>query len=170
MKKGFALVLAIAFSAGCLLHALAEEGFAFRNTRWGMTQEEVLASEPNGRSYASDTSIGFVELTIADQIPASVLFSFGPDGKLYRAGYTIRGTDNEKLEFYDFLKKLLVTECGEPNVEFDDLDFVDGKWDGIRLETYATEQSNIYFSMIGISSGISMDLYYEDIAYAREAD
>lgn len=89
-------------------------GFNFRKTTWGMSREQVKASEnsaPTGDKPEVVTYRGEVE-----GIPVIVGYLFDGD-KLVRAGYLMQGSyedPNSYISDYDKVKDFLINEYGTP--------------------------------------------------------
>ena len=92
-----------------------EENYDFRNTRWGMSKEDVLGSEPGEPVVKIDTQIGYFTEILDKNIYVAFIFD---DEHLVSALYALRDT-REKLDdsFKDFedFKKILIMKYGEPN-------------------------------------------------------
>jgi hypothetical protein len=92
-----------------------EEDYDFRNTRWGMSKEDVLESESGEPVVKIDTQIGYFTEILDKNIYVAFIFD---DEQLVSALYALRDT-REKLDdsFKDFenFKKILIMKYGEPN-------------------------------------------------------
>ena len=92
-----------------------EEDYDFRNTRWGMSKEDVLASESGEAVVQTDTQIGYFTEILDKNIYVAFIFD---DERLVSSLYALRDM-REKLEdsFMDFedFKKILTMKYGEPN-------------------------------------------------------
>jgi len=93
----------------------SEEDYDFRNTRWGMSKEDILASEAGEPVAQADTQIGYFTKILDKNI--YVAFIFAKD-QLISALYALRDM-REKLDdsFGDFadFKQILTMKYGEPN-------------------------------------------------------
>lgn len=121
MKKLLLLVFAAALGFGAVScrdgkDSKTKEGgeFSFRKTTWGMSREQVKASEdttPTGDNPEVITYRGEVE-----GIPAIVGYLFDGD-KLTRAGYLMQGSyedPNSYISDYNKVKDFLIDEHGTP--------------------------------------------------------
>ncbi len=121
MKKFLLLVFAAALGIGAVScrdgkDSKTKEGgeFSFRKTTWGMSREQVKASEdatPTGDNPEVITYRGEVE-----GIPAIVGYLFDGD-KLVRAGYLMQGSyedPNSYISDYNKVKDFLINEHGTP--------------------------------------------------------
>ena len=92
-----------------------QEDFNFRNTRWGMSKEDVLASESGEPVVKTETQIGY--FTEISDMNIYVAFIFGNE-LLVSTLYALRDM-REKLDdsFKDFenFKKILTMKYGESN-------------------------------------------------------
>lgn len=99
-----------------ILCAKEESNYNFRNTKWGMTREEVKLSEGKRKTIpsAQENMLVFID-TIADR--EFLLFYRFVDNKLARAGYNliaIYPKSKEYIENYKTIKDLLIKKYGEP--------------------------------------------------------
>ena len=121
MKKFLLLVFAAALGFAAVScrdgkDSKTKEGgeFSFRKTTWGMSREQVKASEdttPTGDNPEVITYRGEVE-----GIPAIVGYLFDGD-KLTRAGYLMQGSyedPNSYISDYNKVKDFLINEHGTP--------------------------------------------------------
>ena len=93
----------------------AHEDYDFRNTRWGMSKKDVLASESREPVVQTDTQIGY--FTEISDMNIYVAFIFGNE-LLASTLYALRDMrENLDDSFKDFenLKKNLTLKYGEPN-------------------------------------------------------
>lgn len=93
----------------------SEEDYDFRNTRWGMSKEDVMASESGEPVVHTDTQIGYFTEILDKNIYEAFIFD---NGLLVSALYALRDmrenlTDSFK-DFADF-KQILTMKYGEPN-------------------------------------------------------
>ena len=92
-----------------------QEDLNFRNTRWGMSKEDVLASEAGQPVVKTDTQIGYFIEILDKNIYVAFIFD---NERLVSALYALRDM-REKLDdsFKDFedFKKILTMKYGEPN-------------------------------------------------------
>jgi hypothetical protein len=93
----------------------SEEDFNFRNTRWGMSKEDILASESGEPVVQTDTQIGYFTEILDKNIYVAFIFD---NEHLGSALYALRDM-REKLDdaFRDFadFKQILTMKYGEPN-------------------------------------------------------
>ncbi len=92
-----------------------DEDYDFRNTRWGMTKEEVLASEQAEPVVHTDNQIGYFTQILDKNIYVAFVFE---EDRLFSSLYALRDMrDNLEDSFRDFedLKKILTMKYGEPN-------------------------------------------------------
>lgn len=144
--------------------------FDFRKAKWGMTENEVRASE-TGKFY-TDIVNGFVyEDRIAD-MNAFVFYMFGSN-KLAMASYMIdkeHSNKNDYISDFKTLKNLLIKKYGEPyldktiwknNLYKNDLDdygmaisvghlVYTAKWSHIGTEIFLRLSGDNYKIMLGI--------------------
>jgi len=92
-----------------------EEDFNFRNTRWGMSKKDVLASESGETVVQTDTQIGYFAEILAKNIYVAFIFD---NEHLVSALYALRdmrkNLDDSFKDFEDF-KQILTMKYGEPN-------------------------------------------------------
>jgi len=93
----------------------SEEDYDFRNTRWGMSKEDILASEAGEPVAQTDTQIGYFTKILDKNIYMAFIFA---NDQLVSALYALRDM-REKLDdsFRDFedFKQILTMKYGEPN-------------------------------------------------------
>ena len=93
----------------------SEEDYDFRNTRWGMSKEDILASEAGESIVQTDTQIGYFTEILDKNIYVAFIFD---NEHLGSALYALRDM-REKLDdaFRDFadFKQILTMKYGEPN-------------------------------------------------------
>ena len=93
----------------------SEEDYDFRNTRWGMSKEDILASEAGEPVVQTDTQIGYFSKILDKNIYVAFIFA---NDQLISALYALRDM-REKLDdsFRDFadFKQILTMKYGEPN-------------------------------------------------------
>jgi hypothetical protein len=92
-----------------------EEDYDFRNTRWGMSKEDVLASESGEPVVQTDTQIGYFTQIVDKNIYMAFVFD---NEQLVSALYALRdmreNLDDSFKDFEDF-KKILTMKYGESN-------------------------------------------------------
>jgi len=112
-----------------------EEDFNFRNTRWGMSKEDVLASESEEPVVQTDTQIGYFTKILDKNIYVAFIFA---NDRLVSTLYALRDTrenlDDFFKDFEDF-KQILVMKYGEPNAGQGDVwvDPSSGDEDGLQV-------------------------------------
>ncbi len=93
----------------------SEEDYDFRNTRWGMSKEDVLASESGKPVVQTDPQLGYFTEILDKNIYVAFIFD---NDRLVSTLYALRDM-REKLEdsFKDFedFKQVLTMKYGEPN-------------------------------------------------------
>ena len=93
----------------------SEENYDFRNARWGMSKEDILASEAGEPVVQTDTQIGYFSKILDKNIYVAFIFA---NDQLISALYALRDM-REKLDdsFRDFadFKQILTMKYGEPN-------------------------------------------------------
>ena len=88
--------------------------FNFRKTTWGMSRDQVKASEDTKPTGEKQEVITFRDALAG--IPAIVGYIFD-GGKLIRAGYLMRGTHDNPDQYvkdYDKVKTLMIKRYGAP--------------------------------------------------------
>ena len=93
-----------------------EEEFNFRNTNWGMSQADVLASEALEPVVKTDTQIGY----FTDILDKSIFVAFNfTDDQLVSALYALRDVrenlDDSFKDFEDFKQILTSVRTGIQN-------------------------------------------------------
>jgi hypothetical protein len=93
----------------------SEEDYDFRNTRWGMSKGDVLASEAGEPVAKTDTQIGYFIEILDKNIYVAFIFD---NEHLVSALYALRDMrekpDDSFKDFEDF-KKILTMKYGESN-------------------------------------------------------
>lgn len=92
-----------------------EEDFNFRNTSWGMSKIDVLASESMEPVVKTDTQIGYFTEILDKNI--YLAFNFADDqliSALYALRYMRENLDDSCKDFEDF-KQILTMKYGDPN-------------------------------------------------------
>ena len=93
----------------------SEEDYDFRDTRWGMSKEDVLASESGEPVVKTDTQIGYFAEIVDKNIYVAFIFD---NEHLVSALYALRDMrENLEDSFKDFedFKRILTMKYGEPN-------------------------------------------------------
>jgi hypothetical protein len=92
-----------------------KEDYDFRNTRWGMSKEDVLVSEPGEPVVQIDTQIGYFTEILDMNIYLAFIFD---NERLVSALYALKDVrenlDDSLKDFEDF-KHILTMKYGEPN-------------------------------------------------------
>jgi hypothetical protein len=92
-----------------------EEHYDFRNTRWGMTEKEVLASESGEPVVLTDTQIGYSTKILDKNIYLAFIFH---NKHLVSALYALKdireNLDDSLKDFEDF-KQILTMKYEAPN-------------------------------------------------------
>lgn len=98
-----------------------EEDYDFRNTRWGMSKEDVLASESGEPVVRTDSQIGYFTEILDKNIYVAFIFD---NEHLFSTLYALRDVreklNNSVKDFEDF-KQILTMKYGEPNAGQGDL-------------------------------------------------
>lgn len=95
----------------------ADENFTFRNTRWGMSLEEVKVSEPLEPAQTAGDMIGYKTKVLQKDVLLAYIFA---DKKLVRAKYVLAERHSNKTDFiqdYKDFKKILTEKYGKPKRE-----------------------------------------------------
>ncbi|MGE4194620.1 MAG: hypothetical protein AB7E51_14625 [Pseudodesulfovibrio sp.] len=114
MKRAFASIMVVTILCSI---AHAEDKFDFRKTRWGMTKEEVIASEgENQRLESSRDELYFQE--VIDGIAFFVSYDF-IDNRLVSASYiqekSFDSTSEDCIKTFFIFSKLLEENYGKVN-------------------------------------------------------
>lgn len=184
MRKAIFLLFLISFGAAFIACSgdkngedeSKESNYNFRNVRWGMNQEEVLASEKlTPATKRPDLILYRGEY---DGMKALIGFNF-EDKKLVRAGYLMRESyedPNSFIKDFEGIKRKLIEEYGSPasdviswkegeKVEEDPEKFGEAVCEG-RLMYYAlweTAKSLIKLRLDGLNEKCQLGLQYESI-------
>lgn len=93
------------------------EKYNFRKANWGMSREQVRATEDKKPDFEDDTSLGYdVKINGKD---FRCIYGFLED-KLYNGGYGFAGkhtNDNLYIDDYEELKKILTKKYGKPKTD-----------------------------------------------------
>lgn len=109
MKPAYALLFA---AVAC--DAVAAD---FRSADFGMSREQVRASEPDAKWLASGEQIGFITEVAGLSVQATYVFI---NDEFYMGGYSVvepHADDNAYLNDYDRLKSLLAEKYGKPQTD-----------------------------------------------------
>jgi len=146
--------------------------FDFRKTKWGMTKEQVKATESVKLTGATDTLLNYSS-EIAG-MNATIGFSFSED-KLYRASYAFNEEHTNKNNYisdYENVKEILTREYGSPKSDSsewrNDLYENDPQYWGLAislghvvyLTTWETETTEILLILGGDNYKISFGVVY----------
>ncbi|PKP55767.1 hypothetical protein CVT91_14760 [Candidatus Atribacteria bacterium HGW-Atribacteria-1] len=119
-RKSITLLgLIVFFIFSLFLTILAkEQAYDFRKTNWGMSKEQVRATEEKRPDFEADTTLGY-DVTISGKDFACI-YSFLED-KLYNSGYFFTGEHTNKnlyIDDYEELKETLTKKYGKPKMDF----------------------------------------------------
>lgn len=120
MKSRRLLLIVLFILVIFILVLSAEEvKFDFRKANWGMSVEQVKASEDKKPDFEGDIASGFI-LSYEVQIDSKDYYCvyFFLEDKLYNTGYAFsenHTNKNDYIQDYDGLKGLLIKKYGEPN-------------------------------------------------------
>lgn len=151
-----------------------EEGFTFRKTKWGMSQQQVHETEGKQPVLQEADKIIYQDKLL--NLGTKVIYYF-EKGKLFKGTYFFDGTFTNQVEYivnYKKLKHALKDKYGSPssdnNAELDEMD--DFSYDhmgelvsrGVHdLETkWETPSTNITLLLSGkdLMSKVRLELYY----------
>lgn len=121
MKKKiflWGLVILLIFSLTLII--LAEERVCdFRQTNWGMSKEQVKATENKEVIYEGDNNLGHaVTYGVEIGIKSYYCIYYFLEDKLYTAGYMSTEEYSNKNDYildYEEIKEILIKKYGEPN-------------------------------------------------------
>ena len=119
MKKNVSILLIIlCILAVSILILFAEEAkYDFRKTNWGMSKEQVKATEDKKPDFEDNTMLSY-EVTISEKdFECAYLFL---EDKLYGSGYLFFGEHTNKnlyIDDYEELKEILTKEYGKPKID-----------------------------------------------------
>lgn len=92
----------------------AEENYSFRKTRWGMSPDEVKASEPLEVAHSNEEMIGYKTRVLQKDVLLVYIFA---DKKLVRSKYILAESHSNKTDFiqdYKDFQKILTEKYGKP--------------------------------------------------------
>ncbi len=134
MKKALVILMAFLFAAlvfGCssavsdtddgIMQTTTPEiktGTDFRNAAWGMSADEVIATEGHQPDDKEKDAILYTDKEVAG-LDAAVLFQFNSD-QLISGSYIIKEVhtnENAYIDDYNQLKEALISKYGEPTVD-----------------------------------------------------
>jgi hypothetical protein len=119
VKKNVPILLIIlCILAVSTLILFAEEAkYDFRKTNWGMSKEQVKATEDKKPDFEDNTMLSY-EVTISEKdFECAYLFL---EDKLYGSGYLFFGEHTNKnlyIDDYEELKEILTKEYGKPKID-----------------------------------------------------
>ncbi len=99
----------------------AEVKYDFRKTNWGMSKEQVKATENKNPDFEDDAMLGY-DVTISGK-DFACMYSFLED-KLYESGYIFAGehtNENLYIDDYEELKETLTKKYGKPKMDFSEV-------------------------------------------------
>lgn len=164
-----------------------EVKYALRNVNWGMSIQDVIASEEQDYTYfyEDSNSLLYNNVTAGNVTFSSLMYAFDTNDALYRATYMAKDThtsDNLYVEDYNSLNTKLTSLYGEPNdikeIWHDDL--YKGKTDkyGIAVakgdltlsSRWITDTTEIGLLLIGDNYECSLAIIYTDINYQSNSN
>jgi hypothetical protein len=98
-----------------------EQAYDFRKTNWGMSREQVKATEDKKPDFEADTMLGY-DVTISGKDFACI-YTFLED-KLYNSGYFFTGEHTNKnlyIDDYEELKETLTKKYDKPKTDISGL-------------------------------------------------
>ena len=114
------LIVLFIFSLSLMILA-KEQVYDFRKTNWGMSKEQVKATEGKKPDFEADTMLGY-DVTISGKDFACI-YTFLED-KLYNSGYFFTGEHTNKnlyIDDYEELKETLTKKYGKPKTDISGL-------------------------------------------------
>jgi len=151
-----------------------EQTYDFRETTWGMSKEQVKATEDKKPDFEADTMLGY-DVTISGK-DFSCIYSFLED-KLYNSGYFFTGEHTNKnlyIDDYEELKETLTKKYGKPKTDIpglwkNDLYKDDKSHWGMAISvghltygaSWETSTTEIYLMLSGDNYEISLILSYD---------
>jgi hypothetical protein len=116
MKKNISLLIILCILVISNLVLFAEETkYDFRKANWGMSKEQVKATEDKKPDIDADTALGYSNIMIGGE-PFTCVYLFLED-KLYHSGYSPFVTHTNKnlyIDDYENLKETLTKKYGKP--------------------------------------------------------
>lgn len=119
MKKNVSILLIILciLAISTLILFAEEVKYDFRKTKWGMSKEQVKATENKKPDFEDNTKLSY-EVTISEKdFECAYLFL---EDKLYGSGYLFFGEHTNKnlyIDDYEELKEILTKEYGKPKID-----------------------------------------------------
>ena len=119
MKKNVSILLIVLLILVIFTLILFAEGakYDFRKTNWGMSKEQVKATEDKKPGFETDTKLGY-EVKIG-RYKFACMYSF-LENKLYESGYIFTGKHTNKnlyIDDYEELKETLTKKYGKPKMD-----------------------------------------------------
>jgi len=166
------LVVLFIFSLSLMILA-KEQVYDFRKTNWGMSKEQVKATEDKKPDHETDTWLGYF-VTISGK-DFGCFYSF-LDDKLYKSGYSFTGKHTNKNYYiidYKNLKEILTKKYGKPKKDIvlweNDLFKNDKQEWGVAISvghllyraTWETPTTMIALALSGNNYEIGLNMYYE---------
>jgi len=119
VKKNVSILLIILciLAISTLILFAEEVKYDFRKTKWGMSKEQVKATENKKPDFEDNTKLSY-EVTISEKdFECAYLFL---EDKLYGSGYLFFGEHTNKnlyIDDYEELKEILTKEYGKPKID-----------------------------------------------------
>ena len=101
----------VMISVLCLVSLAWAGEYNFRQTKWGMSKEEVKASENLKPSYEEDKWVSYETNILNHDVSLRYFFL---DGKLYNASYNSDKSHKDPLSMYRDFKEMLREKYGPP--------------------------------------------------------
>ena len=158
-------------------HAIADS-FDFRQTKWGMSKEEVISSEEKKPDAAIKNIILYNDIA-AINLKCTLGYEFADDN-LTMAGYhftTEHSNDNDHIDDFKRIKELLIKKYGTPKIDNETWQndtymhnpqlcgFAISSGHLIYSAVWETENTEIYLMLFGKNYIISHSLNYFSKAF-----
>ena len=159
-----------------------QQEFDFRQTRWGMTLNEVMKSETIKLQYQTEKQLGyFTELANRQ---CALMYFFNED-KLYMASYMFlqqHVNKNDYIDDYNTIKDLLMLKYGKPigdGIEWKNNLYRDSKEEWgfaisighlIYYSIWENEKTKIMLGLTGDNFKITMALSYSEINFKTDTN
>ncbi|MBA7586386.1 hypothetical protein ES708_28384 [subsurface metagenome] len=119
MKKNISILLTVlcVLVISTLILFAEEVKYDFRKTNWGMSKEEVKATEDKKPGSEIDNTIAYRVKIDGDEYICGYTFL---EDKLYNAGYVFTGKHSNRnlyIDDYKRLKEILIKKYGKPKDE-----------------------------------------------------
>ena len=175
MKKNVSILLIVLLilAISNLILFAEEAKYDFRKTNWGMSQEQVKATEDKKPDFEDNTMLGY-EVTISGKdFMCAYLFL---QDKLYGSGYLFFGEHTNKnlyIDDYEELKEILTKNYGKPKIDKvtwkNDLYKSDEQSWGLAISighlnygaTWETSTTKIFLSLSGDNYKINLGIRYD---------